>query len=150
MGDYRRRLVIDADFETTVGGVCRAIREEGLQVLARTDVREHFWRHLSREFRQYALIEAWSPDSAFDALQHDLDVSTVLPTRFAIYELADGETVVVATAPMAPLADEVAWREQAPALAAVADQEREHIARVLERLTLTSHESSRISATPAA
>jgi uncharacterized protein (DUF302 family) len=150
MGDYGRRLVIDADFETTVGAVCRAIRDEGLQVLARTDVREHFWRHLSREFRQYALIEAWSPDSAFDALQHDLDVSTVFPTRFAVYELADGETVVVATAPMAPLADEVAWREQAPALAAVADREREHIARVLERLTLTSHESSRISVRPAA
>jgi hypothetical protein len=51
---------------------------------------------------------------------------------------------------MAPLADEVGWRAQAPTLAAVADREREHIARVLERLTLRSHESSRISVTPAA
>jgi len=134
MRDYDRRLVIDADFESTVGVVCRAIRNERLQVLARTDVREHFWRHLSHDFRQYALIEAWSPDSAFDALQRDLDVSTVFPTRFAVYELADGQTVVVATAPMAPLADEVAWREQVPALAATADRERERIARVLERL----------------
>jgi uncharacterized protein (DUF302 family) len=150
MSDYGRRLVIDTDFESTVGAVCRAIRDEGLQVLARTDIREHFWRHLSRDFRQYALIEAWSPDSAFDALQHDLDVSTVFPTRFAVYELADGETVVAATAPMAPVADELAWREQAPALAAVADREREHIARVLDRLTFTSRESSQVSVTPAA
>jgi uncharacterized protein (DUF302 family) len=150
MSDYGWRLVIDADFESTVGAVCRAIRDEGLQVLARTDVREHFWRHLSRDFRRYALIEAWSPDSAFDALQRDLDVSTVFPTRFAVYELADGGTAVAATAPMAPLADEVGWRAQAPTLAAVADREREHIARVLERLTLRSHESSRISMTPAA
>ncbi len=150
MSDYGRRLVIDADFESTVGAVCRAIRDEGLQVLAHTDVREHFWRHLSRDFRHYALIEAWSPDSAFDALQRDPDASTVFPTRFAVYELADGGTAVAATAPMAPLADEVGWRAQAPTLAAVADREREHIARVLERLTLRSHESSRISVTPAA
>jgi hypothetical protein len=74
----------------------------------------------------------------------------VFPTRFAVYELADGETAVAATAPMAPLADEVGWRAQAPTLAAVADREREHIARVLERLTLRSHESSRLSVTPAA
>jgi uncharacterized protein (DUF302 family) len=134
MSDYDRRLVIDADFESTVGALCRAIRDEGLQVLARTDIREHFWRHLSRDFRQYFLIEAWSPDSAFDAIQHDLDVSTIFPTRFGVYELADGQTVVVATAPMAPLADEVAWREPVPALAAVADRERERIARVLARL----------------
>ena len=64
--------------------------------------------------------------------------------------LADGETVVVATAPIALLADEGAWREHVPALAAVADRERERIARVLDRLRSTSGESSRISATPAA
>lgn len=134
MSNYGRRLVVDTDFETTVGDVCRAIREEGLQALARMDVREHFWRHLSRTFRQYVLIEAWSPDLAFEALRHDLDVGTLLPTTFAVYELAGGQTVIVATEPMAPAAEQGGWRQQAPALAAIADCERERIARVLERL----------------
>jgi uncharacterized protein (DUF302 family) len=134
MSDYGRRLVIDADFETTVGAVCRAIRDEGLQVLARTDVREHFWRHLSRDFRHYALIDAWSPDLALEALQQDLAVGAILPTRFAVYELADGETAVVATEAMAPSADEGAWHERVPALGAIADRERECVARVLDCL----------------
>jgi uncharacterized protein (DUF302 family) len=134
MSEYGPRLVVDADFETTLGAVCRALRDEGLEVLARIDVREHFWRHLSRDSRRHALIEAWSPESAFEALQQDLDVSTVFPTRFAMYELRDGETVVVAGRPIAPAADDEAWREHAPALAAIADREREGIARVLQHL----------------
>ena len=52
MSDYGRRLVIDADFETAVCDLSCAIREEGLQALSRVDVREHFWKHLSRDFRQ--------------------------------------------------------------------------------------------------
>ena len=135
MTNYGRRLVIDANFEGTVGVVCQAIRDEGLQALAQTDLCQHFWSHLSRDLRRYTLIDAWSPDLAFEAVHLDLEAGTMFPTRFAIYELADGETVVTATEPMAPLADEPGWREHAPALARIADRERERIAHVFDRLT---------------
>jgi len=135
MTNYGRRLVIDANFRTTVGAVRRAIRDEGLQIVGRKDLRVHFWKYLSRGLRHYVLFEAWSPDLAFEAIHLDLEAGTTFPTRFAIYELADGETVVTATEPMAPLADEPGWRESAPALARLADQERERIARVFDRLT---------------
>jgi len=103
--------------------------------VGRTDLRVHFWRYLGRDLRRYVLFEAWSPDLAFEAIHLDLEAGTTFPTRFAIYELADGETVVTATEPMAPLADEPGWRESAPAVARLADQERERIARVFDRLT---------------
>jgi uncharacterized protein (DUF302 family) len=51
MTTYSRRLVIEADFETAVGDVSRALREQGLQVVARIDVRDHFWRH-GRDLRR--------------------------------------------------------------------------------------------------
>jgi uncharacterized protein (DUF302 family) len=95
MNDYGLRFVINTTFETTVGAVCRSIRDEGLQVLARSDVREHFWRHLSREFRHYVLIEAWSPDLALEALRNNLDAGVILTTTFAIYEVDESETAVV-------------------------------------------------------
>ena len=148
MTNYGRRLVFDANFETTVGLVCGAIRDEGLQTLTRTDVREHFWRHLSRGIRHCMLIDAWSPDLALEAVQLDLEAGTTFPTRFVIYERPDGKTVVTATEPMAPLADEPGWRASAPALARIADQERERIAHVFDRVT--SHESRRAAAHPAA
>jgi uncharacterized protein (DUF302 family) len=119
MKDDKRRIVVDSGFETVLGDVSRAIREEGLQTIARIDVRDHFWRDIGHDFRRYFLIAAWSPDLALATLRTDLEIAASLPTTFAIYELADGETAVVA---------------RLPELETVAARERERVARVLDRL----------------
>lgn len=144
MNDYgRRRIVVDSGFEAVVGELSRAINEEGLQMIARVDVRDRFWRDLARDFRRYLLIEAWSPELALDALSHDVEVETILPTTFVIYELADGETAIVAGDPLAPVAAVPGWRRNAPRLAAIADQESGRVARVLARLKhRSSHQGS--------
>ena len=148
MDDYSRRIVIDSGFDAVLGEASQAIREEGLQIIARIDVRDHFQRELRHDFRQYFLLEAWSPELAFEALRGNLEAGTIFHTTFAIYELADGETVVAATEPLFPLAADPEWRRDAPTLAAVADRECERVARVLGRL---QHASSHfVSAPPAA
>jgi uncharacterized protein (DUF302 family) len=147
MSDYGRRIVVDLDFETAVCDVSRAIRDEGLQTLARIDVRDRFWRDLAHDFRQYVLIEAWSPDLALEALRANLDLGTLLPTAFAVYALTDGETAVVVKEPLAPAADEPEWRRRFPELAAIADQESARAGRVLEAMR---RRSSRLSAAGAA
>ena len=148
MTDYGRRIVIDSGFHAAVGDVRRAIRDEGMQTIARIDVRGSFRRDLARDFRRYVLIEAWSPDLAFDALRQDLDAGTVFPSTFAIYELADGETAIMAKEPLAPIAVQPDWRRHStPGLVRIADRQSERVARVLERL---QHASSRESAAPAA
>jgi len=134
MSDYGRRIVVDLGFAAAVDELNRAIRAEGLQVLMRIDVRDQFGRELGRDFRHYVVIEAWSPDLALEALRHNLDIATILPTTFATYELADGETAVVVKRPLAPIADEYQWRRDAPALAAIADRETDRVARALDRL----------------
>jgi uncharacterized protein (DUF302 family) len=123
MNDYGLRFVINTTFETTVGSVCRSIRDEGLQVLARTDVREHFWRHLSRRFRHYVLIEAWSPDLALETLRNNLDAGVILATTFAIYEVDESETAVLVKESLSELASRSEWRRENPALANIADTE---------------------------
>jgi hypothetical protein len=55
-------------------------------------------------------------------------------TRFVIYELADGETVVAATEGLSWLAADAAYRREHPELAALADRERERATRVLSGL----------------
>jgi uncharacterized protein (DUF302 family) len=132
MSDYRRRVVIDSGFEAVVGDVSRALREEGFHVIGRIDVRDHFWRDLGRDFRHYFLIQAWSPEWAVEALRHDLDLGTVLPVTMAIYELADGETAVVATEPFAPALE--TGEQLNSELGAIALGESERIARVFDRL----------------
>lgn len=146
MNSYGRRIVVDSGFDAVVSELSRAIREEGLQMIARIDVRDHFWRDIGHDFRHYFLIEAWSPEVALEALRCNLDVGTVLPTAFAMYELADGETAVVAREPLPMLAADPEWRREAPVLASLADRESQRVARVLARV----QHASRASVLPAA
>ena len=140
MTDYGRRIVVDLDFETALSELSQAIREEGLVAIARVDLRDHFWRDLGREFRRYFLIDAWTCELAFDALRLDLEVGTILAATFAIYELPDGETAVIAKAPLSEAAADPDWRSRAPALAPIADRQRDQVARVVARL---QHAASR-------
>ena len=110
MSDYGRRIVVNLDFETAVGETNRLLRQEGLKIIARVDVRDHFWGDGSHDLGRYLLIDAWSSALAADALQHNLDVGPILPITFAIYELPDGESVVVAKEPLAPYASNAEWR----------------------------------------
>jgi uncharacterized protein (DUF302 family) len=145
MSDYGRRVVVDLEFDTAVAETSRLIRQEGLKIIARVDVRDHFWRDRSHDFRRYLLIDAWSSALAVDALRHNLDVGPILPITFAIYELADGESVVVAKEPLAPYASNATWRRDFPELAALADEEAERVARVLAGLTGRSRGTPSIS-----
>lgn len=104
MVDDGRRLLIDLPFEAAVGATTQAIQLEGLAVIARIDVREHFKGELHHEFRQYMLLEAWVPALAFEEIRADLDDGARAPIRFAVYELADGETVVTVDERGAPAA----------------------------------------------
>jgi uncharacterized protein (DUF302 family) len=134
MTDYGRRIVVDLDFDSALGETARALREEGLQTIARIDIRDHFRRDLAHDFRQYYVIEAWSSRLAMAALAHDLDAGAILPTRLAIYELADGETAIVAAEPLASMMTDFEWSRQSPELAMLAGEESRRIARVLQRL----------------
>lgn len=134
MSDYGRQIVVDQEFDTAVGETSRLIRSEGLKIIARIDVRDHFRRDLSHDFRRYLLIEAWSSKLAVEALRHNLEVGPVLPITIAIYELADGETAVAAKEPLAPYTSNAGWRRDFPELAAMADEEAERLARVFAAL----------------
>jgi uncharacterized protein (DUF302 family) len=144
MSDYGRRIVVDLEFETAVSDTSRLIRQEGLKIIARIDVRDHFWRDRSHDFRRYLLIDAWSSTLAVEALRHNLDVGPILPITFAIYELADGESVVVAKEPLVPYASNAAWRRDFPELAAMADEEAERVARVFAGLNERSRRAPSI------
>jgi uncharacterized protein (DUF302 family) len=132
--DFGRRIVVDLSFTSALAETCRALREEGLFVLTRFDVRDQFMRDQPHAFRPYEILEVWSPELAFDALSQELDAGLLLPTRIVLYELTDGQTAVLASEPLAPMAAQPRWREDFPALAAVADYQSECVGRVLAQV----------------
>jgi len=147
MTEYGRRIVVDAPFDVVVAETTRAVRNEGLQVIALFDVRSHLVRALGHDFRNYLLIEAWSPDLAFAALQHDLDFGVVMPTAFGIYELADGETAVIATEPLMPLISNADFRRGQPEVTRIAERETGRVARILTRIQRAAARAAAIALT---
>ena len=134
MDDYGRRLVVDLSFDRALVETVQALHDEGLDVVGRFDVRDYVLHRLHHDFRRYVLLQALPSRLMLEALRQDLDVGTILPATVAIYELADGETAVVASEPFAPVLSDYAWRQAVPEMAAVGDQESQQVARALRRL----------------
>lgn len=134
MDDYGRRIVVDMPFERTVMAVSRALRDENLHIIGRVDVRDHLKDTLGHEFRRYVLLQACSSQAMLDVLLEDLAAGAALPVTVAVYELADGETAIVAGEPLGQVASDLAWRAALPRLASIADRESRRLARALDRI----------------
>jgi uncharacterized protein (DUF302 family) len=141
-----RRIVVDLTFERALGEAVHAVCDEGLQVIARIDVRDHFRQSVRHDFRRYVLLHLWSPDFAFSALRHDLESGAILPTTLALFELPDGETAVVVNQRLAPISWNPPCRRNNRELAVMADHERERIARVLMRLQRAGSQQPTVAA----
>jgi len=132
--NHTRDIVVDLDFEAAVGQLTRAIRDRGLTVISRLDVRDHFLKSLRQTFRRYVLVEAWSPELAIEALQRDPGAGALLPTAFAVYELEAGKTAVVAAGRVERAAADATHPQQAETLAAIAEKEARLIDAVFDAL----------------
>ena len=135
--DYRRRLVLDMDFDRAMSDMTQAFRAEGLEPIARTDVRElfrHAIGHDMHDLKRFVLLEVWSTHDAVDAYQHDPDSEAVLPATFAIEELSDGRTAITASEPLSWLLWDRASQRSAPGVATFADGQDHRVAHVMDRL----------------
>lgn len=141
MDDYGRRIILDVSFELAVAETSQVLREEGFDVVSRFDVREYLGRSLHHECRRYWLFEVLAPDLTLEALQHDAGIGAILPITVAVFELADGETAVVASPPLAPVLTDLGWRAATPVLATLGDHASEQLAQALDRLQRTADHS---------
>jgi uncharacterized protein (DUF302 family) len=133
MSEYGRRIVINRSFERALWSVMEAFVTAGFTINA-TSV-HHTVRRAGRDLRRYVLLEALHPQVLWEALRLDLDIGVLLPCEIAVYELADGQTVVTAADPMAPAAYFASWRKDHPALAAVARDLENHVAEALRAVS---------------
>jgi uncharacterized protein (DUF302 family) len=141
--DYGRRIVLDLPFDRAAALAAGALSDAGFHIVARVNVREELKRTLNHDFRRYLLFVVCSPEAALNVLMRDLAAGTALTVTIAVYELADGETVVTAAEPFEALINDAAWCRAHPELAAVAVGETQRLARALEDLSrrdATGHE----------
>jgi uncharacterized protein (DUF302 family) len=119
--------VVARPYDSVLAQLPEALKAEGFGVLTQIDVRDTLREKLGIEFRRYKILGACNAPLAHRALQAELGVGVMLPCNVVVYEDGD-RTVVVAVDPMETIAADSA------ALRPIADEVRERLARMLERL----------------
>ena len=116
-------------FDEAVARTKAALKEEGFGVLTRIDVSATMKAKLGKDFRPYTILGACNPTLAFEALQIEDKVGTMLPCNVVVQETGPGKVEVAAIDPVASMQaiDNPRMKEAAQAV-------REKLARVIERL----------------
>jgi uncharacterized protein (DUF302 family) len=122
------KKTLSMSFDDAVTRVPEALKTEGFGVLTEIDVQKTLAQKLQVAFRRYRILGACNPTLAHKALSAEIDAGVMLPCNVVLYEADDGGTIVNVVDPLQTMA-----RESAP-LREVADQAREKLERVLDRL----------------
>ncbi|MGO8738079.1 DUF302 domain-containing protein [Rhodoblastus sp.] len=126
---YYTATKIDKPIAEAIARVEAVLKEEGFGVLTRIDVAATLKEKIGAELRPYVILGACNPKLAFEAIQREDKVGTMLPCNVIVQEIAPGQSEVAAIDPVASM-----QAIENPELLAIAQDVREKLRRVIERL----------------
>jgi uncharacterized protein (DUF302 family) len=90
-------------FDEAVVAVTGELKKEGFGILTDIDVKETLRKKLNVNFRKYRILGACNPPSAYQALQTEDKIGTMLPCNVIVQEISDRKTEVAAIDPVASM-----------------------------------------------
>lgn len=120
---------IKGNFEEVLERVLSSLKQDGFGVLTEIDVQQTLKRKLGVDFRRYLILGACNPPFAYQALQAEDKIGTMLPCNIIIQELDEGAIEVAAIDPIASM-----QAVDNPSLYPVATQVRDMLRQVVERI----------------
>ena len=125
---YYFSKMIDLDFDGAIIKVTEELKKEGFGILTDIDVKATLKKKLDIDFHKYRILGACNPPFAYQALQAEDKIGTMLPCNVIVQE-KDGKTEVSA---IDPLASMQAVKNEA--LASIAQEVRLKLRTVIEKL----------------
>lgn len=128
MSYYFAKTLSGKVFDDVVARVTDALKEEGFGILTEVDVRATMKKKLDKDFRPYRILGACNPPLAYQALQAEDKIGTMLPCNVIVQETKNG----VEVAAVDPVASMQAVDN--PELARVAETVRDKLKQIIEAL----------------
>ena len=100
---YYYARTIQASFEDAVGRTREALEAEGFGVITEIDVQKTLKTKINVDFRRYLILGACSPAMAYQALQIEDKVGTMLPCNVVVQERSEGTVEIAAIDPEASM-----------------------------------------------
>jgi uncharacterized protein (DUF302 family) len=126
---YYISKTITADFDQAVLQVTEALKKEGFGVLTEINIQEKLKEKLNVDFRKYKVLGACNPAYAYQALQQEDKIGTMLPCSVIVQQLENNEIEVAAVDPIASM-----MAIENPALASLAAEVKEKLERAIASL----------------
>ncbi len=99
---YYISKTLSGSFENAIEKVTEALKAEGFGVLTEIDVRDTLKKKLDVDYKPYRILGACNPHFAYQALQSEDKIGTMLPCNVIVQE-NQGQVEVSAVDPMASM-----------------------------------------------
>jgi uncharacterized protein (DUF302 family) len=99
---FTKRLKLS--FDAAVGRVTEALKQHGFSILTEIDIQQTLKKKLDVDFRPYRILGAYNPPLAYQALQAEDKIGTMLPCNVIVQDVGDGFVEVSAVDPVASMA----------------------------------------------
>ncbi len=100
---YYINKTITANFDQAIELVTEALKNEGFGVLSEIDIQQKLKEKLDIDFRKYKILGACNPPNAYEALQQEDKIGTMLPCNVIVQEIGDNQVEVAAVDPTASM-----------------------------------------------
>ena len=100
---YHFTKTLSVPFDEALAQVTDALKERGFGVLTTIDVKSTLKQKIDVEFRPYTILGACNPHFAYQALQHEDKIGTMLPCNVVVQQGHDGAIEVSAVDPIASM-----------------------------------------------
>lgn len=100
---YYFSKILSANLEEAVRRTTDALKREGFGIISEIDVKETLKAKIGVDFRNYRILGACNPKLAYEALQLEDKVGTMLPCNVVVQDVGGGKTEVAAIDPVASM-----------------------------------------------
>ena len=129
MSYYFTTTLTNITFDEAIDKTVAALKNEGFGVLTEIDLKATFKKKLDADFYNYKILGACNPQFAYNALQAENKIGTMLPCNFIVQERISGTIEISGVDPMASMIS-----VQNESLGAIAGEVREKLQRVVESI----------------
>jgi uncharacterized protein (DUF302 family) len=120
---------LEIAFEEAVNRVIEELKKEGFGILTDIDVRATLKKKLNVDFKNYRILGACNPPFAYQALQAEDKIGTMLPCNVIVQENEEGNVEVSAIDPIASM-----QAVKNPKLQGIAEEVQAKLKRVIDNL----------------
>lgn len=100
---YHFSKKLRVSFDEAITRVTEALKREGFGVLTDVDLKQTLKTKLDVDFRRYRILGACNPHLAYQALEHENKIGTMLPCNVIVQDAEDDQVEVAAVDPVASM-----------------------------------------------